>query len=508
MLGSGRSSQAIWTPFDSVSTANVRPLKARCLVAWTRETVVDSFAIVGSSVVGGTDIVQGIGDDAINNADLYRYFDETARVQRLEYERHLIEPLGGTAIAMADIVLDNTDLRFTPDYNNTIGTVIKPNRPIKLFVGFEVGGQEVLIPIIEGLSEQPKENKLTRTVQIHVTDFLQFLNEKPQETTIYEDDRSSDIIADILSRAGIGSINYDLDEGLNTIGFSWFEKGDTAGDRIKKLAEAEEGIFYQDEQGKFRFENRYKYSQAPYNTPVWTIEPDDILDWDQEISTQIINRALIKGKPRSVKGEVEIWRDGTEELVLPGTTKEIWAEFDDPVTTITDPQPVVDFRAFDHGNGAGADITGNISIEVTTFAKSAKLEITNSGEDLAYMYYIKLRGTPATIDYEINEVYQDDDSVEQFNEHQTQIDNEFIDDADFAAEMARNLVERHKNPLGQLRLKIRGIPQLQLRDMIRVKDMDLDTYKNYRLIGIQGVFEPGSFIQTLTLREITSAEGQ
>lgn len=506
MLGPGQSSQSIWTPFESVTTATVRPLKARCLIAWTRDTLNASYAIIGSALVGGTDVIQGVGESVINDADLYNYFDETDRVMRLEYERHLIEPLGGSAIAMADIVLENTDLRFTPDYNATIGTALKPNRPIKMFIGFEVNGVEMTIPIIEGLSLQPKENKINRTVSISVYDFMKFLNEKPQETAVYENQRSDEIIADILARAGVGSSAYRLDQGLNTIGFAWFEKGQTAGDRIRKICEAEEAIFYQDEQGIFRFENRDKYAQLPYNAPVWTIEPDDILEWVQEPSSAIINRALVKGTPRSVKGEAEIWHDGIEEEIPAGTTLEIWAQFEDPVSSITSPDSGFDFQAFTLAGGLGSDITNDIDIQITSFTKTAKLEITNNNGSDAFLFLLRLRGTPASIDYEVTEVFQDEDSITTYNEYQKEIENEFIDNRKFARNMAQNLVRRHRNPLGILNLKIRGVPQLQLRDQIRIKDMDLNTYKNYRLIGIQGVFEPGSFVQTLTLREITSNE--
>ena len=50
------------------------------------------------------------------------------------------------------------------------------------------------------------------------------------------------------------------------------------------------------------------------------------------------------------------------------------------------------------------------------------------------------------------------------------------------------------------------MPQLQLRDKISVYDLDLKQYKDYRLIGIAGVFDGGSFTQTLTLRLITANE--
>ena len=508
MLGPGISSEGIWTPFKSITTATVRPVKAVCLVAWTRDVDITAYAVVGASVVGGFDIVQGVGEPGINEADSFRYFDETAKVLRIEYERHLIEPLGGTAIAMADIVFDNTDLRFTPDYNSTIGTALKTNRPLKVFIGFEVQGQTKVIPIIEGLTLQPREDKIKRTVTVSAYDFMKSLNEKPQETTIYTNQRSDEIIQDILSRAGVGSSNYQLDQGLNTIGFAWFEKGQTAGDRIRKICEAEQAIFFQDEQGVLRFENRDKYAQAPFTSVVHIIEPDDILEWEQSTNSEIINRVLVSGAPRSVKGEAEIWRDGVEEVIAPGETLTIWAQFDDPVSGITNPSRVTDYWAFTGEGGAGVDITDDVDINITSFTKTAKIEITNNNASTAYLYLLKLRGTPATIDYEIQEVYEDPDSVSEYNEHQQEIENEYIDKVAFARSMAQNIVKRNKDFVGVLTLKVRGIPHLQLRDQVKVKDNDLNSYKNYRVIGIQGVFEPGSFVQTLTLREVTDNEIQ
>ncbi len=505
MQGSSISSESIWTPFDSITTATVRPIRARLLISWSRVADTDAYATVGSSIVGGTDIVQGVGGSSINEADVFQYVDETSNVIRLEYERHLIEPLGGLAMAMADVVLDNTDLRFTPDFNATIGTAIKPNRPLKIFIGFDVQGQEKTVAIIEGLTLQPKEDKLKRQVTITAYDFMKFLIEKPQETTIYTDQRSDEIIEDILSRAGIGSTNYELDQGLNTVGFAWFEKGQTAGNRIKRICEAEEAIFYQDEGGILRFETRDKYNQAPYNASVWDIDPEDILEWQQETSSQIVNRVLVSGSPRSVKAEAEVWRDGIEEVVIgSGGTLTIWAEFEDPVSSLTSPSANTDYTAFTETGGAGSDITGDISIDLTSFTKTAKLIITNDNASTAYINLLKLRGTPATVDYEIREVFQDDDSISVYNEHQKEIKNPYIDKRAFATNIAQDMVRRYKDPMTTLSLRIKGIPQLQLRDHVRVKDQDLTTYTDYRVISIKGVFEPGSFVQTLSLRKIIS----
>ncbi len=506
MLGPGMSSEAIWTAFASLTTATVRPIKAKVLIAWNRVVDVNNFAIVGTSLIGGTDILQGSGDFAINQADSYHYFDETDRVLRIEYERNLIEPLGGTAIAMADIILDNSDLRFTPTHNATIGTAIRPNRPVKIFIGLQVQGQEKLIPIIEGLSLQPKEDKNRRTVSITIYDFMKFLNEKPQETAIYQNKRSDEIVQDVLARAGVGSANYALDQGLNTVGFAWFEKGQTAGERIKLLCEAEEAIFYQDEQGVLRFENRDKYAKSPYNSVVWTVKPDEILNWAQDYSSQIINRVIVSGAPRSVKGETEIWRNGIEETIPAGGSLTIWAQFQDPASSLTTPVANTDFTAHASPGGVGTDLTASLSFVMTSFTKTAKLVITNASGSTAYLNYLRIRGTPATIDYEISEVFQDTISIDQYNEQQKTIDNPYIDDRAFARNISKDIVRRYKSPNEVIRLTIRGIPHLQLRDQLSVYDQDINTYTNYRVLGLQGIYEAGTFTQVVRLRKVTSNE--
>lgn len=506
MQASGISSLAIWTPFNSECTATTRHLAAKCLIAWTRNEIVNAFAIVGTSIIGGTDIVQGVGDNVINDADLYQYFDETDRLIHLEYERHLIEPLGGAAVGMATIVLDNTDLKLSPNHDSTIGTAIKPNRPIKLFVGFNVNGQEVLIPIIEALSLQPKEDKINRTVTIQAEDFVTYLDNIPQETTIYVKNRTDQIIADILARAGIGSSNYVLDQGLNTPAFVGFGVGDFAGISIQNLCQAEEGVFYQDEKGQFRFETRLKYNFPPYTQVQWTIEPDDIIEWVAQDTSQIINHIIVSGQPRSVKGIVQVWNDGQEEVVKPGQTITITAQFNDPVTTLQAPEATLDYQAFTATNGGGSDITGSLTISITSFTTTAQIQITNHNANDAYLHLLALRGTPATVDYQISEVYEDGISVDKYNEQDQTIQNDYIQNSTFAQQLAQDIVNRYKDPQDILQLRIRGVPQLQLRDRIQVFDPDNQVYTQYRIIGIAGILDGGSFVQTLTLRLITANE--
>lgn len=506
MQGQGQSSAAIWTAFNNLTTAASRFLKWSLKIAWTRVTTNGGFAVVGSSIVGGTDIVRGL-DTVITKSDQFLFFDETDRLIRFEYDRTLLEPLGGSAMAIANLVIENTDGRFTPNFNTTIGTAILPNRPIQFYFGFDISGKPTTLPLFKGLTLLPKESKTDSVVSLACFDYMEFLNQYPLESAIYTDQTTDQIIEDILISIGFGTAQYTLDTGLNTVGFAWFQKGETAGDRIRRLCEAEEGVFYQDEGGILKFENRRHFTVAPFNTSVWDLDPDDIITWETEDSTKIINRCIVKAKPREVSSTTEIWRDGVEESIKVGETKTIWANFDNPVTSFVAPTATTDYTAFTATGATGSNVTASVAVVATNFTTATKLEITNNHSALVYLPYLRLRGTPALVTSEITAIYEDNTSISKYQTQQLEIENDFIDTETFAVYMARAIVRKYKEPRARLVLTIQGIPQLQLRDKIRVKDIDTGVYTEYRVMRIQGILADGLFTQTLYVRVVDNLEG-
>lgn len=506
MQGQGLSSLSIWTAFNNVTTAFMRVIKYVLNISWNRvQDDTTGYAIIGTSLIAGLDLVKG-QSSVVSLPDLFTYQNETANAMQIEYDRALVEPLGGIAMALLDVVLDNSDNRFTPNQNATIGTAILPNRPINSHVGFLVQSETKTLPIFKGLTKQPRMNKMNKTATIACIDYVRFLTEFPLESAIYTDQRSDQIIQSVLADVGFGSSQYVLGTGLNTIEFAWFDKGDTAGERIKKICEAEEAVFYQDELGILRFENRRAFTQAPHNASVWDIRKDDIMLWEEDESTQVINKCFVVSKPRAVQANTELWRDGVEEVLLPGEVITIWARFDNPATDITAISATTDYTAFTATGGGGSNITSDIGIVVTEFTTTAKLVITNSSSSSAYVNFLRLRGTPATVTGEIIQQAQDDTSISKYGENQVEIKNDFIDDASFARYLAGAVVNKYSEPTRRIVLTVQGIPQLQLRDKVMVEDMDLGTLKAYRVMRIQGTLSAGSFKQKLYLREVTNAE--
>ncbi len=488
-------------------TATTRHPKFKLRIAWNRS--IDNtitFAVVDSSTVGGKDIVQGT-QTVLTKPDLFNYTDETEKVIKIETERILEEPLGGIAYAQADITLDNNDKRFTPNISATVGTALFPNRPTKIYLGLKIRDVDKAVPNVYGLTKMPRENKSNRTLEIHIFDYLKFIDEFALESTMYEDQRSDEIVADILvNKVGFSTDQMVLATGLNKIPFAWFEKDTTAGQAIRKICEAEEAILYQDETGMLKFETRRKPREAPWNAAVYTINPEDILLWEELRDPIIINRCVVKGEPRTVQALDEIYRSGVIEEVPGNGSLEIWASFEDPVTLITDPVANTDYVANAASDGSGADMTSDISIVTTAFARNAKLVITNANSGAAHLTLLRLRGTPAEITNPIKKYFEDGASISKYDRHEIVIENDFINNESFAKYLAKTIVNKYSAPKKSLILTVPAIPTLQLRDIITVKDKDQGTTKEYRVMRIQANMFPAAYTQRITLREVYSEE--
>ena len=497
---------AIATSDRTTFTATTRNPRHVLRIAWNRD--VDSsivFGLVGTSIVGGKDIVQGT-QTVLTKPDLFKYSVESHNVLKIETERTLEEPLGGIAFAQADFTLNNTHLRYTPNINATVGTALIPNRPCKIYLGLKVSDTDKAVPNFYGLTDMPRENKTGRTVEIHAFDFLKFIDNFILKSTIYTDQRSDQIIKDILlNKLGFGSSQFVLATGLNLIKFAWFPKGTTAGKAIRMICEAEEATFYQDETGMLKFDNRRKAREAPWNASVWTINPEDIILWEEDQNPTIINRCIVKAEPRSVQPTQEIWRDGTTEEVPGNGTLIVEAHFDDPISSLTTPEAGNDYIANTFSDFSGTVITDDISIATENLAQDVILTITNSNSGVAFVN-LKLRGTPAQVTSKIIERYEDEASVSTYDIQELVIENDFIVDASFAHYLAKTIVNKYKTPRKRLILTVPAIPTLQLRDIVTVKDNDQGTTKDYRVMRIQSNMFPSQYTQRLTLREVFTGE--
>lgn len=471
--------QAIQTPLRAIVTADFRVPRINIKASWLKiEDQAVAYAIVGSSIVNGPDLVQG-QSLVITNADLFNYMDETDYAMRLDYDRRIDEPRGGISYAIATVLLDNITKRFTPNHNATIGTAIEARRPFKMSIGFDAGGTDRLVQVLVGLTaNRPKSDRQEKTVEVDVFDYITFIDNAEIEAAVYEDMRSDQVIEAILTSLGFGSVQYQLDEGLNTIPFAWFDKDKSAGRRIREICEAEEATFYQDENAVLRFENRNHYLQTPHQSVQHTVDASDILTDEDDESTRIINRAIVIAKPRKVDAvAAAIWSNQSVIAIPAGQTTTVWAAFYDdtgsnvqPVREITTPAENTDYEANTQEDGMGSDISTDIAIVVTNFVQTAKIEITNNNGSTAYITLLQLRGKAARVTQAIQAVVEDQDSINKFEPQEYTVENDLIQTSEMANILATNLVTKYSNPMQRRRIRIPGIPHLQLKDLLDVVD--------------------------------------
>lgn len=475
--------QSIVTPLLAVLTANTRVPRIRVKASWLK--IADPnivFAIVNSSLVDSSDLVAG-QSEVITNSELFLYVDESQYAIRLDYDRRLDEPRAGTSHAIANVLLDNINKRFTPDQNATIGTAIEARRPFKMSVGFDAGGVDRTVQVIAGLtSSRPKLGRTAKTVEVEVFDYVTFIDNAQLASAVYENMRSDQIIESILASLNFGSSQYSLDVGLNTIPFAWFDKDKSAGRRIRDLCEAEEANFYQDENGIIRFENRNHYSTYPHQTVQRTIDAGDILTDDDDASTPIINRAIVIAKPRKIDAAASVlWSLSSVEAIPHGETVTLWAAFYDseagttslPVKTINAPSTPTDYTGNAASDGSGSDLSASLSIVVTNFVESAKIEVTNNHPtDTVYLTFLQLQGKAARVTQAIQSVSEDAGSINKYEAQEYVMQNDLIQSKAVADVISANLKNKYKDPMGRRIIRIPGIPHLQLKDLLYVVNPD------------------------------------
>lgn len=489
-------------------------------MSWKKDFVSTYKAFtIGASSIGGADGIASDGGD-ISDFTNYRYYDETPRVIWMDYERSLNMPLGGLTKALADVTLDNTSRRYTPEYmggNSELFTSILPRRPIIINAGFDHDGILDLIPQFVGiLTEKPAVTRRGGQAKLKAADFNDFLqNRSLDQTVMFTSQRTDQVIEGILTDLGFATAQYDLDYGINTVPFGLFEKGAKYSDVIDKLVKAESGHFYQDDVGILHFENRQHWDQSPYNEVQQVLYTSQVLDAESIGDDHIINVVEVKAKNRAKQPTQQVWQSGLAIEIPANSSEEIFINFEDPVLEAFIP---TGYLANTSENGTGSDVSSSVSVQVfDVFSNAAKIRFYNASSSTAYLTNVVVFGRPAKI---VNDIYyreQRDLSVTAYEERPITIENDYIQDVSWARSLAGIILNDFASGENVQRLTIRAMPQLSLGDLISwqgrewrifaqrtkmnisegfIQEIDIlqRTTKTYFRIGISTIGSPADII--------------
>lgn len=469
--------QSVDSAFTATERALSRQIAQNLQISWHKQSTVGNRTFtIGVSIIGGNDVI-GINPGAIGSPANYKYFDESASVISLGWERGFNLPTGGLAMGLGEAVLDNTTGRYTPRYmggNSEISTAIQPSKPVIISAGFNIDQIDQMIPQFVGtIDRQPSLDLRSLQMSLTMKDYINFFSSKYlDQAVMFTGQRTDQVLETLLIQLGMSTSQYELDVGINTIPFGVFDVNTKFADAIDQLVQAEAGNFYQDEQGIFRFENRQHWYSEVYSTVQRVIATSQVIEAQAPDDDHLINQVEITTPVYQKIAESVIYKSAFQDsLTLPsGVDTDIFVNFSDPTLSVT--IPTGDgissyFKVNTASDGSGSDITGNCSISRSyIFAQSGRLTFHNSSGQIGYITDLQITGRQAkqvkTIDYKD----QNGASVTAYQEHPITIDNPFIQNDSLAASIASLLLAQYSKVENLQVIKIRAIPELQNGDLV------------------------------------------
>lgn len=482
--------------YNQLAQGHVRPLSWQLRVSFDKalDDTIDLFTL-DTSVLDGVDVLAPSDTNVVVQWDKYIYENYTDRVISMEWQREELFPYSVNQ-SMADITLNNYDGYFTRNSGSPVEDYLVPKRPIRILAGF---GNSNLPQFVGMTTTAPLINKSDRTAEIHCVDFLSYLFERPlDQTLIMQDYTTDDVLNELLLSFGLTSDQFVLDIGYNRIPFVYFEKGKKFGEAVKELMEAELGSLYMDELGIIRFRNRLHLS----DTPVYTFNDSNIIDYETSEESKIINVVEITAEVRVVQPVQTVYTLSSAFKIPAAGTTEVFFNFDDPVTSLS---TIDTYLANSLEDGSGSDVTASVTVtDVDLFNTAVKVTFANTTGEIAYLTTLTIFGTPAKITRNIYLRTQDDDSVEAFEEQVYTINNNFIQSDSAADSVALSLLNYYKDYGSIIELTVKGNYALQQGDTITIEVDDITG--DYTITKIINILSDGKFTQRLTARIFNTAD--
>lgn len=489
--------QTITPRWVELATGNIQPVTWKLRISFDKQITPDiGFFTLDESQLDGGDLLAPDDSLVAQPWDSYDWKAYDDRVISMEVTHEELQPYS-SAKAYADLTLNNYDLLFSPDSGSPISENVLPQRPFRLFLGFE----DTALPIFVGLNQgMPEIDRRSATAKFHMVDFLSFLySQEISQTTILLDKTVSEILSELLQILGLIPSQFELDVSTTIIPFFYVTKGTTFGYVAEKLMEAELGRLYMNELGIIRFRNRYGYNETP--VAEFSTSLSNVNDWKGSNDSKIWNSVRIKANPREVKEYQPIWQSQEEFLFNPGETKDIWVNLDDPIISATDPE----YSATEVSNApyyisSSTDIS---LVNMDVFGDSLKLTFNNSSGSQESITDIVVWGEPAKPIYEkpIEVVEIDQDSVDKYGNQWYEIENDYIQNETTATNRALTILNDYKDINSVVEIDVKGNPALQVGDYLT---LDVPGYiGSYSISSKKEIIlsDPFEYTQRLVVRK-------
>ena len=481
--------------------------KARASVSFAKNYNFDTgYFTLGVSQLNGDDLLGSADMPPIQEWDKYDYVDYGDRLVSVDLERSFEFPYNVQS-AIADFTFENTDNYFTPLRGSVIADDNLPRRPVRIYGGF--GGN--LIPQFIGTTQgMPEIDERRAVAKYTAMDFLTEISELTLNNTIaMRNVRTSEVLAEIVGQFGVVPSQYDFDTGDNIIPFVFFDKGQNAGEAIRKLVQAEGGYFWLDEMGVLRFRKRYSLDQKP----ILHIPEYSIVSVKPSRNSKIINHINISCDLR----EVQEWQTVYSKKGTGDSTSNLWVvpanstmvrqcSLEDPCYDIVTPTlgHATSVSWFTAKTSGGVEVLSGVTATGDLSTNAYTITFENSNAYDIEIDEIELWGEPAKVYDSLEYDSYDDESLEKYGDQLLEIsDNPFFQSFNQAQSFAVYTLSERANYNDQLDLSVKGDFSLQLGDYISL-DGDYEGY--YMVDSIKWSLSAGSLETILKVHKFTTVD--
>ena len=378
--------------------------------------------------------------------------DLTGDVKTISFSRGKSDELGKAEVGNLSITLNNTSGNYSP--SNSAGiyySYLKPKRTIGVRAYDANYNYQLFYGYIEELIPHPHLSQ--QDCIVTAIDGLDYLSRHDMATILYTDVKTGTIHDYILTDASWLRLAR-LDDGQDTVPF-WYGHETTSRSEQEEIDDSEQGFSYIDGFGYFNFEDRHHRSTEEHQTSQATFS-DTMIDISYSLNPKSVYN-IIKATvtPVELQSIAELWRLQEVPSIPAGETLTWWGEasvsnIKVAVAAWTTPVSTTDYTANSQSGGGGTDMTANLAITTTKFAKTIKLEITNNGTVPAFLTLLKARGTYYTKLTRVTRKTEDTTSQIAYQKRTLLFDGKYMDDAVQAQSLCDYAIGKYKDPRAEI----------------------------------------------------------
>lgn len=376
------------------------------------------------------------------------FTDVTTRVERGSWGSTIVDMLRQPAVGHGLFELHNQDGTMSPRNN----TNMRPGKAVKLTATHAGSSYPLFFGRLTDISASSRLGE--RTALLECVDDWDRVSRVRYTTGLHFETNIASLFTVLMSLSKVNS--FSADTLVDKTGFAWYQDRDA----ISALHDLVKSGNYQlvvDGNGTYYLRDRYWQAFASaVNT--YSVADEVRVRLGQE---SVVNQMKMTGVTRKMSSNVTTLAFLIDPIFIPGSSGiGFFLTFQDPnepsaavpVTSLVAQVSSQDYYGATNSDGSGADLTANLSSQLTSFASTAVASIFNGNATPAWLTRFQIRGFPTVRVPTIGTQYEVASSQTQFGVKELTIDSALVQNQFFMDSLSRTVVQGCKDGIAVLKL--------------------------------------------------------